>query len=478
MNINLSFDTRAAAAPASFRGAIQAAANLLNTIFIDNITVTIGIGYGEYPATGALETNGGASASAVFHALPYSQVRSWLSANAAPVVQSGVNALPTTSSFYGYAYTYVSTAEEKLMGQSSSNSSGFDGYAGFATDISLTSLVGVAVHEITHALGRMPYGANIFDFFRYSGVVQNLLTGTIPSVASYFSLDGGKTHLADYGQVSDPSDFKNTSATQGDPFDEYYNASTAQSLTSLDILQMEALGYHVGSAVAAAPSNHANDLSFAPSAGGTNHFIDMVNFEASFPDLITAFGSDSQAMARWFVAYEPAELRVATFNGLDYVASYPDLIRAFGTPNVSQTMLQDAGASHEIANGLGEGRSTTFNALDYIASYADLSRALGSNADAGAMHFIQYGVSEGRTTTFDGLSYIASYNDLMGAFGANEQAGANHFITAGNAEGRSSSFNTQAYLAAHADLQGAYATSDQFLAAYINTYVQTGHYLV
>lgn len=260
-----------------------------------------------------------------------------------------------------------------------------------------------------------------------------------------------------------------------------------------------------------------NDLSDAPSAAGANHFIDLPNFEASYPDLIRAFGTDTQAMADWYARTEPVENRAETFNGLDYIASYKDLINAFGQPGVSAQTLSDEGATHFISSGLPEGRSTTFNALDYIASYADLTRAFGRNADAGAMHFIDGGVNEGRSVSFDGLDYIASYRDLISAFGANEQAGAahyiqsginegrqvsfdglayianytdlmrafganndagaTHYIQSGINEGRTTTFDVQGYEAAHPDLAGVYSSNDAFLKAYINTYVSTGHYL-
>jgi hypothetical protein len=273
------------------------------------------------------------------------------------------------------------------------------------------------------------------------------------------------------------------------------------------------------SATTVGPSQvHSDNLSYAASASGANHFIDLPNFEASFGDLIKAFGSNMQAMSAWYSTFEPLEHRVAAFDGLDYIASYRDLIQVLAPPGSSQTAVEDIGAMHYITNGLNEGRTTTFNGLDYIASYKDLIKVFGANSDAGAMHFITYGINEGRTTTFDGLDYIASYKDLIAAFGANEQSGAAHFINNGNNEGRtttfdglsyiaqysdlmmafganndagashyitngvnegrSTSFNVQAYETAHPDLKGVYATNDQFLAAYINTYVQTGHYLV
>ncbi len=308
----------------------------------------------------------------------------------------------------------------------------------------------------------------------------------------------------------------------------HYNISYLSGLGGLYLLGDNATGGFTGSTLtltsmrvdveaAASPQIHSNDLTYAPSATGSNHFINSTNFEASFPDLINAFGTNQQSMQAWLQQSEPAEQRVATFNGLDYVASYKDLIQAFDTPGATQATLQNAGATHYITYGLDEDRTTTFNALDYVASNPDLVKAFGNNADEGALHFIQYGEAEGRTTSFDGLDYIASYKDLTSAFGANEQAGANHFITFGSEEGRTTTFdglsyiagytdlmqafganndlgaahyinfgqnegrttafNVQAYEAAHTDLQGVYATNDQFLTAYINTYAQTGHFL-
>jgi autotransporter passenger strand-loop-strand repeat protein len=263
-------------------------------------------------------------------------------------------------------------------------------------------------------------------------------------------------------------------------------------------------------------SIHANDLSYSSTASGSNHFIDLPNFQASYPDLVAAFGTNQAAMQNWYNTQEPIERRVETFDGLDYVASYDDLINAFGSAG-SPKAVQDDGATHYINNGLTEGRTTTFNGLDYIASYGDLIKAFGADNDAGAYHYIENGHNEGRTTTFDGLDYIASYPDLIKALGANEQAGAEHFIDNGykegrtttfdgldyianytalmNAfganndagathyidsgfnEGRSAGFNVSAYEEAHPDLIGKFASNDAFLTAYINTYKATGTFL-
>jgi serralysin len=108
-------------------------------------------------------------------------------------------------------------------------------------------LVGVALHELTHAMGRVPYGPapDILDLFRFTSPGVHLFSGADTAPAAYFSLDGGATKLADYGRTSDPSDFLN-GGVQGsnDPFNEFYSGGTIQSLSAADKAQLDALGFH------------------------------------------------------------------------------------------------------------------------------------------------------------------------------------------------------------------------------------------
>ena len=123
-----------------------------------------------------------------------------------------------------------------------------DGQAIFSTDIDPNLLVGVALHELTHAMGRVPYGSqpDIFDLFRFTSPGNMLFNGANKAPAAYFSTDNGVTKLAAYGQTSDPSDFLN-GGVQGpnDPFNEFYSSTTLQTLTTVDLLQMDALGFHL-----------------------------------------------------------------------------------------------------------------------------------------------------------------------------------------------------------------------------------------
>jgi ELWxxDGT repeat protein len=115
---------------------------------------------------------------------------------------------------------------------------------------------------------------------------------------------------------------------------------------------------------------HANDLALSGDVTGPHNFIDMLNFVASYGDLINAFGTNQQAAQNWYNTREPN--RAETFDGLDYVASYGDLIHALGANN-------DAGATHYIDYGHNEGRVTTFDVAGYESTHPDLVGKFSSN---------------------------------------------------------------------------------------------------
>src|SRR6266852_4882949 len=247
--INLLFDAAAMAAPASFRAGIQQAVSILTAAISDQITVNIKI---DYSGTG-----GGAAAgpdSGQYES--YTSVRADLINNATPG-DTVFNALPSGSSIQGQSNVAVWNAQLKLWSLLGANDTTTDdGSATFATDINSNLLVGVALHELTHAMGRVPYGPpygsqpDIFDLFRFTSPGTRLIAGGNAAPAAYFSMDGGNTKLADYGQNSDPSDFLN-SGVQGanDPFNEFYTGTTIQALSTIDKEQLDALGFHTAAPV-------------------------------------------------------------------------------------------------------------------------------------------------------------------------------------------------------------------------------------
>jgi hypothetical protein len=247
ITFNLTFDS---AAPSSFRAGIVQAASLLTAAISDQITLNLSIHYTN------VGTNGGAFASPNFsNGLfeGYSTTRAALINSASPG-DTIFNALPSGSSIQGQSQVAVWSSQLKALGFLSANSAINDGSASFATNIASNALVGVALHELTHAMGRIPYGPpysnspDIFDLFRFTSPNTRLFSGVVDSAPpAYFSVNGGSTKLADYGQTSDTSDFLN-SGVQGssDPFNEFFNpGSTSQQLSAVDLLQLDALGFHL-----------------------------------------------------------------------------------------------------------------------------------------------------------------------------------------------------------------------------------------
>ena len=262
VTFKLELDGNAASAPISYINGWRTAANLLSAAIPINITVNLEIGYGEYPKNNSSEGNGGASAAPADGVSDsYQQLRNLLLSNGSNAVVAAVNNLPNTTSLNGLTSFFVAPAEAKVWGQISASNSAIDGYVGFGVNIDPSAIVGVALHEFTHALGRVP-GNSVLSLFRYTSPGQHDFDANLPTGPSYFSVDGGNTDLADFGQTSDPSDFlnpPNSNRTPNDPFNEFYNpGSTTQSLTQLDLTELEMLGF---TGPRTASDDYANSLS-------------------------------------------------------------------------------------------------------------------------------------------------------------------------------------------------------------------------
>jgi len=251
MNLVLSYESSALAAPQSFRDAMQTAANILDSVILNNITVNILIGYGDWD--NGLDTGLTTDAEAGDLnglTVSYTNLKTALASHETSAFdQTFVNSLPTTSSLNGVSNFYVPSAVAKALGLMSPTSSALAGAVGMGTQIPASLLVGVALHEITHALGREPVGS--FDLFRYTSPGNHLFSSGSTAAAAYFSIDGGNTKLADFGRLSDPGDFL-SSGVQGpnDPFDEFYNSSTFQNLTAVDRELLDVLGFSISAPVA------------------------------------------------------------------------------------------------------------------------------------------------------------------------------------------------------------------------------------
>ena len=115
-------------------------------------------------------------------------------------------------------------------------------------------------------------------------------------------------------------------------------------------------------------------------------------------DSLPSSTAPAAAEAASFVvaANDDALVQPAATDWLQYIASYPDLIRAFGADPA-------AGERHYQLYGRTEGRSLDlFNESQYLANYADLRAAFGTDLQAATVHYITYGYYEGRTDRASG----------------------------------------------------------------------------
>ena len=244
LQINLVWDSTVSKAPVGFQTAIIKAAQELCNTLSDNIILNIGIS-----CTGV--GGGAAGGPTSGRNVPYAIFRDYLRSNV-PDGPDIFNAIPEGPTIQGESNITLWDAQLKLGGFETTDY--LDGSATFASDIPLNSLTNVALHEITHGMGRIAGNStpDVFNLFRFSSPGTLLLTEDIPSVPAYFSIDGGKTHLADYGISSDPSDFLNT-GVQGnnDPLNEFYGSTSLQALSAVDLIQLEVLGFTLNAATQA-----------------------------------------------------------------------------------------------------------------------------------------------------------------------------------------------------------------------------------
>ncbi|MSP02774.1 MAG: hypothetical protein EXR07_17260 [Acetobacteraceae bacterium] len=257
--INLIWDARALAAPAAFRAAITYAAQYIQSLIVNPITVNIAVGYGE--VAGSPLGNGVLGAAGPDRGIgrTYAQFKNDLATHvSSSISQTVVNNLPVADPSNG-GTIYLASAQAKALGLMAGAGSALDGSMGFAADPNGTlftydpnnraaagkyDLIGVAEHELTHALGRIALGGtygkwiSALDVFRYSapGVHSPNAGGN-----AYFSIDGGATNLNPFASSSDLADW--SSAAGNDANNAFSKAGVVNAMTPADIFELNALGF-------------------------------------------------------------------------------------------------------------------------------------------------------------------------------------------------------------------------------------------
>ena len=180
--------------------------------------------------------------------------------------------------------------------------------------------------------------------------------------------------------------------------------------------------------------------------------FDVDQYGASYSDLITAIGFNTQELTQHYINNGRFENRPPDlFDEYEYLASNVDLIEVFGDDG-------ERAAQHYIQSGFGENRSlNSFDAARYIASYQDLTQVfsgLKPNLSGGSQHYVEFGRDEQRQVDlFQPSQYIASYDDLINAFGYQPEEGTLHYLRNGFGENRQVDlFKPDIYIASYPDL--------------------------
>jgi hypothetical protein len=402
MLINFTYDNSVGNAPAGFLQGLAAAANIIDTLVLNPITITIDIGYGEDNGQALSGNTLGEAQPAFGMLLSYSELLVYLrQADQSNGDTTGANSFPTADPANGGNF-FVSAAQLIAWGIIPGPETQIDGYAGFSSTLPFTydptngvaagtyDFVGVALHELTHALGRYvapswPTSLNLFGYGA-NGLLD--LNNTDPR---YFSIDGGKTPLVNFDTTSDQADFASNGPV--DPFDAAIPAGTRMAWTNVDTEVMTALGYQTTPPVPAPlnftlrdtatgqKSTSNGDVYTGPAAGINHAFIaatpDAMNITANVSAVFIQGGSGNTTISA---------ANAAGHNILEGGSASNRLVGSIN-PNARDTFIvNDLGATADTWNTIVDmhfGDSATVLGIspsDFTLKWTNGPGAIGSGA--------------------------------------------------------------------------------------------------
>lgn len=268
--INITWDTSVGSAPVGFTAGVIAAAQYLESQFVDPVTVNINVGYGEVNGISL----GGNQLGASYYWLnsfSYPSLTSALKADAKDGTDSSAVASLPSGSPVGNGTFWATTAQAKALGLASASNTATDGYVRFSSSLpfdynnadSVTGydFNGTALHEITEVLGRaLLTGGTIgsttnsyytYDLFHYAAPGVRDFSASTPG---YFSIDGGITNLGGFNTVSggDAGDWGGSMGN--DAANAFSNSGVVNSFSTADLTAMDAIGWDAAGSTTIAPT--------------------------------------------------------------------------------------------------------------------------------------------------------------------------------------------------------------------------------
>src|SRR5664280_742970 len=432
MQINVAWDQSVSSLPTGFVSAVNYVVNYFDTLFTNNATININVGYGEVGGS-ALGSNALGSSISMYVGASYNSLRSALLGQNAP----GSSTLPSTSPLAGSPF--VTQADAKALGLSSSAT--VDGYVGFnntvAWDYTTAApsagqyyLIGTIEHEITEVMGRQsfinyePNDYFLMDLYRYSSPgVRSVAAGGSGSTA-YFSIDNGATNLATWNNNPSNGDLgdwypSGPAAGGRDALNDYSSSGVINTFSATDITNMQAIGWTVASG-AAVPTI----ASFSPDRGVVGDGITNAN-------VLTLTGA--AATSSTVNVYDGATLLGTAVADASGAWSYTTGTLGSGSHSFTAT---------DTVSGPTSAASSALNiTVDTTAPNETISSTIGTNTGStttigsgGLTHDNTLALS-GTVSDANGVSSVQVYDGATLLGTATVSAGAWSFTTAALADG-------------------------------------------
>lgn len=265
MKINIQYENSVSSAPAAFTATVNQVVSLLDSLFQNNATMNIVVGWGTVNGTPLSAGNLGSSISSLT-GTTYSVAETAILNTNSAWHSDNPSSVPLMQTTYpvSNATIAINTADAKALGLPTSTA--IDGYVGFNSNANWAynengtigtnqyDLFSTILHEVTEVMGRIAdVGVDGFytamDLFRYSSL-GNLdhTTGGAGSTA-YFSTDGGVTHLGTWNDDPTNGDlgdwYPNGPGLNGyDAANDYGSPGHFEPLSQVDITLMDALGWN------------------------------------------------------------------------------------------------------------------------------------------------------------------------------------------------------------------------------------------